>query len=181
MPLYLQARLMFAHRSKKGRVMRFFGNTKFLSERRRLELYPPFFFMRVKVLEISDDWRKVRVRLPLTSFSINPGGVVFGGYQAALADPIPALACGHIFKGWVVWTRSMHIDFVHGGSSDLELNFEFPRQTEEKIRTQLKADGRANAEFEYAYVRDDGVRCTLIRNTVAIRAASSRTDTRHEA
>ncbi len=79
--------------------MRFFGNTKLLSQRRRLELYPPFFFMRVKVLEISEDWRKVRVRLPLTSFSINPGGVVFGGYQAALADPIRGLGVRQYFQG----------------------------------------------------------------------------------
>lgn len=127
--------------------------------------------MRVKVLEITDDWRKVRVKLPLTSFSINPGGVVFGGYQAALADPIPALACGKVFKGWVVWTRSMHIDFISGGSSNLELRFEFPRHTEDDIRLQLERDGRANPEFEYAYFREDGERCTVIRNTVAIRSA----------
>ena len=164
---------MFAHRSRQGRMMRFLGNTKLLSERRRLEFYPPFFFMRVKVLEISDNWRKVRLRLPLTSFSINPGGVVFGGYQAALADPIPALACGSIFKGWVVWTRAMHIDFIHGGISDLELHFDFPRQTEEEIRWQLEREGRADPEFEYAYFREDGERCTVIRNTVAIRAAES--------
>lgn len=157
--------------------MRFFGNTRLLSSRRRLELYPPFFFMRVKVLEISDDWRKVRLRLPLTSFSINPGGVVFGGYQAALADPVAALACGNIFKGWVVWTRSMHIDFIHGGTSDLELRFDFPEATEAAIRKELERDGRASPEFEYAYYREDGERCTVIRNTVAIRPAQQQLKT----
>ncbi len=65
----------------------------------------------------------------------------------------------------------MHIDFIHGGSTDLELHFDFSEETEEEIRKQLELNGRANPEFEYAYFREDGVRCTVIRNTVAIRPA----------
>ena len=34
---------------------------------------------------------------------------------------------------------------------------------------QLDSEGRATPTFEYGYVRSDGVRCTVIRNTVAIR------------
>ena len=34
---------------------------------------------------------------------------------------------------------------------------------------ELERDGRATPTFEYGYVRKDGVRCTVIRNTVAIR------------
>ena len=67
--------------------------------------------MRIKVLEISDDWRTVRIRLPLNAMSRNPGGVMFGGYQAALADPIAALACARVFPGYSVWTRAM-TDFL---------------------------------------------------------------------
>jgi len=34
---------------------------------------------------------------------------------------------------------------------------------------ELERDGRATPTFEYGYFRKDGVRCTVIRNTVAIR------------
>ena len=93
-----------------------------LSDSRLLELYPPFLWMRIKVLEIADGWRRVRIRLPLNAISRNPGGVMFGGFQASLADPIPALACARVFPGYAVWTRAMNIDFEHGGSTDLASN-----------------------------------------------------------
>ena len=55
--------------------------------------------MRVKVVSLESNWRNVRIRLPLNTLSRNPGGVMFGGYQACLADPIAALACSRIFPG----------------------------------------------------------------------------------
>ena len=73
-------------------ALRFMKGLDFLSPSQRLEWYPPFWLMRVKVLELADDWSTVRLRLPLTVFSRNMGDSMFGGYQAAVADPIAALA-----------------------------------------------------------------------------------------
>ena len=151
------------------RFMRFMANSRILSDARLLEMYPPFRPMRIKVLEISDNWRTVRIRLPLNAMSRNPGGVMFGGYQAALADPIAALACARVFPGQSVWTRAMTVSFDHGGNSDLEMRFSLTREQEEAIRIELGRDGRSTPTFEYGYFRGDGVRCTVVRNTVAIR------------
>jgi acyl-coenzyme A thioesterase PaaI-like protein len=151
------------------RLMQYFSAARFISDARRLEIYPPFFLMRIKVLEVSDDWRHIRVRLPLNSFSRNPGGVMFGGYQAALADPIAAVSCARVFPGYSVWTRAMCIDFERGGSTDLELRFDFPTELEMQVRRELQTSNRATPTFEYGYHLADGSRCTVIRNTVAIR------------
>ena len=151
------------------RFMKFMARSRILSDARLLEIYPPFVAMRIKVLEISRDWRVVRIRLPLNAMSRNPGGVMFGGYQAALADPIAALACARVFPGYSVWTRAMSISFDHGGNSDLEMRFSLTPEQEQDIRMDLARDGRSTPTFEYGYVRKDGVRCTVIRNTVAIR------------
>ena len=150
-------------------LLRFISNLKFLPEARRLELYPPFFMMRVKVLEIADGWRRVRIRLPLNSVSRNPGGVMFGGYQASLADPVAAIACARVFPGYSVWTRAMNVDFQRGGSTDLELRFEMRPEQEAAIAAELQAKGRSTPTFEYGYYLADGSLCTLIKNTVAIR------------
>jgi len=150
-------------------LLRFIANLKFLPEARRLELYPPFFMMRVKVLEIGEKWRSVRIRLPLNSISRNPGGVMFGGYQASLADPIAAIACSRVFPGYSVWTRAMNVDFQKGGSTDLELRFTMPPDQEAAIARELAEKGRATPTFEYGYYLTDGSLCTLIKNTVAIR------------
>jgi hypothetical protein len=151
------------------RLLRFISNLKFLSEPRRLELYPPFFVMRVKVLEMRGNWRFVRLRLPLNTLSRNPGGGMFGGWQAALADPIAAIACVRVFPGYSVWTRAMNIDFESPGNTDLELRFELPPDQEAAIRAELETNGRATPCFEYGYYRTDGTRCTTIHNTVALR------------
>jgi acyl-coenzyme A thioesterase PaaI-like protein len=151
------------------KLLRFVAGLRFLSEARRLELYPPFRAMRIEVLEIAPDWRRVRIQLPLDWRSKNPGGVMFGGWQAALADPIAALACARNFDGYSVWTRAMSIDFERGGSTDLELRFEMSAEQADAIRAELAARGRATPSFEYGYHLADGSRCTRIRNTVAIR------------
>jgi acyl-coenzyme A thioesterase PaaI-like protein len=151
------------------RFLRFMSERRILSDARMLELYPPFLFMRVKVLEMDRDWRHVRIRLPLNAISRNPGGVMFGGFQAALADPIAALACARVFPGYSTWTRAMQIDFEHGGSTDLELRFEFPAAMEQQIREALSREGRATPSFEYGFFLQDGTRCTRVINTVAIR------------
>lgn len=150
-------------------VLRLLRRLSFLSQRRRLEWFPPFFMMRVKVLELADDWQVVRLRLPLNAFSQNMGDSMFGGYQASLADPIAALACARRFPGHEVWTRAMNIDFVAEGNSDLELRFEFDPQVDQKIRDDLAKRGRSTPQFEYGFYRQDGVLCSRISNTVAIR------------
>jgi acyl-coenzyme A thioesterase PaaI-like protein len=151
------------------RFLRFLAGLKVLPEHRRLELYPPFRAMRIEVLETSDNWRRIRIRLPLDWRSKNPGGVMFGGWQAALADPIAALACARNFPGYSVWTRSMTIDFQRGGATDLELRFEMSREQEEAIRAELAARGRATPTFVYGFHLTDGTLCTRVENRVAIR------------
>jgi acyl-coenzyme A thioesterase PaaI-like protein len=150
-------------------VLRILAKLKFLPEARRLELYPPFYKMRAKILEAGDGWRRVRIRLPLTAFSSNLSGDMFGGWQAALADPIAALACARVFPGYSVWTRSMSIAFEKPGSTDLELRFEMLPEQERAISTELEANGRATPTFEYGFFLADGSQCTRITNTVAIR------------
>ncbi len=125
--------------------------------------------MRVKVLELADDWSIVRLRLPLTAFSRNMGDSMFGGYQAAVADPIAALACAKRFPGHDVWTRAMSIDFVAVGNTDLELRFEFDLAVNAQILNDLATRGRSTPKFEYAYFRQDGACCSRISNIVAIR------------
>lgn len=145
---------------------------RFLSNRKRLEWYPPFWFMRIKVLEISSDWRQIRIKLPLNALSKNMGDCMFGGYQTGLADPIAALACNYVLnRQYNVWTRHQEVDFKYVGNSDLELRFEFDPVIEKQIHADLKNKGRSTPTFEYGFYREDGVECTHIKNTVAIRSA----------
>lgn len=144
-----------------------------LSAARRLEWYPPFRALRIKVLELSPDGRAVRILLPLAA-NHNPGGGMFGGAMACLADPIAALACNRVFPGHQVWTRALAVDFRHEGRSDLELRFAFDGETERAIRADLDRRGRATPEFEYGFYDTRGRLCASVNCRVAIRPADYR-------
>ncbi len=150
-------------------LSRWLQRARFLSERKRLEWFPAFWLMRIRVLEISHDWRSVRVLLPLTVISRNRGGFMFGGFQASLADPVAAVVCARMFAGYSVWTRALKLDFLHEGRTDLELRFHLDPRQEAQIRSELVEHGRSTPEFEFGYYLADGTLCTRIHNTVAIR------------
>lgn len=141
----------------------------FLPESRRLELYPPWWMMRIKVLSLANDWRQVRIRLPLTWISRNMGGSMFGGFQASLADPIAPLACAKVFPAYQVWTRHLSMDFVRPGITDMELRFDFPPEREQAIREELRQRHRSTPSFEYGLYDNHGRLCTRVVCTVAIR------------
>lgn len=150
-------------------ILRLLRRARFLSTRRRVEWYPPFWLMGVKVIELDDDWAHVHLRLPLNAFSRNLGNAMFGGYQAAIADPIAAIACAKQFPGCSVWTRELSLDFEYPGDTPLELRFDFSADIKEKISLDIDRKGRSTPEFEYGLYRSDGVRCTRILCRVAIR------------
>jgi len=148
--------------------------TKFLRlpgarKRRDITLFPAFWLMDIKILEEQKDWRHIAIQLPLSFFNRHGGGAMFGGAQASLADPIPAMACARIFPGYSVWTRDLTLDFQLPGTTDLTLRFDMNPEQEAQIRDELKRRGRATPSFQLGYYLADGTCCTLIRNTVAIR------------
>lgn len=152
-------------------IQRLLRRCRFLSTRQRIEWYPPFRRMGVKVIELDKNWERVRLKLPLTASSRNLGDAMFGGYQAAIADPIAPIACAKQFPGYSVWTRSLYVDFVRPGNSDLELRFDFDPVIKEEIRSDLQTRGRSTPEFEYGLYRSDGLQCSRIHCKVAIRPA----------
>ena len=141
----------------------------FIPEEKLLAWWPAWWMMHIKVTSLENNWRKVRITLPLTWVSKNMGDSMFGGYQASLADPIAPLACAKVFSEYDVWTRFLSVDFQKPGNSDLELRFDFPPEIERKIHQELKEKGRSTPTFEYGFYRKDGLMCTKIECVVAIR------------
>ncbi|MEW5757449.1 MAG: DUF4442 domain-containing protein [Pseudomonadota bacterium] len=140
-----------------------------LSQARRLEWFPMFAFLRVKVLELQPDWRVVRLRLPLSARSQNPGGTMFGGAPAAVADPIAGLACARAFPDYIVWTKSLQVEFLHPGTDALEMVFRFEPEQRARIEEELAQRQKSDPVFEYGFYDRAGRLCVRVRNTVAVR------------
>lgn len=148
---------------------RLIWNSDILSDKQRIQYYPPFWLLGIKVLELSPDWRHITIRLPQSWIATNVGGTLFGGFQACLADPIAAMSCSKVFPGYSIWTRKLTLDLREPGISDLELRFSFPESVEHEIKQQLTLKGRSTPEFKYGFFREDGQCCTEISASIAIR------------
>lgn len=135
----------------------------------QLENFPPFKSMAIKVVAFDPQWREVRLLLPMNDHNINPGGTMFGGAMAALADPIAALACASHFPKYEIWTKSLTLDFVRPGNSDLQLLFEFSPSALACITAALDERGRTDHTFCYGFHLDDGALCCRVTCVVAIR------------
>jgi uncharacterized protein (TIGR00369 family) len=144
--------------------------------KQRLEDYPPFQAMSVRVLELPDNWRHARILLPLNERNRNPGGSMFGGCMASLADPIPALACYRQFPDFAVWTRELRVDFRRPGLTDLELRFELSETIIDQIARELAQRRRSTPSFEFGFYDRDDRLVAWVRNRVAIRPKGSDVD-----
>jgi acyl-coenzyme A thioesterase PaaI-like protein len=161
-------------------LRRLIWNSRYLSDKQRIKWYPPFWLLKIKVLEVSADWREISIVLPQSWIATNVGGSIFGGFQACLADPIAAMSCAKIFPDFTVWTRSLNLDFLHQGITDLQLRFHFPAEQETQIREELKHKGRSTPSFEYGYYNDAGQICTVIKARVAIRPKGYKKPKQHD-
>lgn len=156
------------------RLIRRLGRLRHRSAAGRLESFPAYRQMGVRVIELSEDWRRAEILLPLNRVNRNPGGGMFGGAIAALADPIAALSCNRVFPGHSVWTRALRLDFVREGRGDLVLRFAMASEQEQRIGAELTEAGKANPEFEFGFYSGDGRLCVRVYSQVAIRPAGYR-------
>jgi hypothetical protein len=134
-----------------ARFMRFVSRSGILSDARLLELYPPFVPMRIKVLEITEGWRSVRILLPLNAtvaqsrwrdvwrLSGGAGGSHRGtGLRARISG--------------LLGVDARHGDFIRSRRKFRPGDAIFSYAgTGRRIRIELERDGRSTPTFEYGY------------------------------
>lgn len=89
-----------------------------------MNLWPPFLFGGIRVLEIADDWRYARVRLKLAWYNRNYVGSHFGGSLFAMTDPFwMILVLESLGRDYIVWDKAAEIQFVRPGRADVFAEF----------------------------------------------------------
>ncbi|MEO7064961.1 MAG: DUF4442 domain-containing protein [Dokdonella sp.] len=103
--------------------------------RRAMNLWPPFLFSGIRVLEIADDWRYARVALRKRWYNGNYVGTHFGGSLFAMTDPfwmIPTLRC--LGPDYIVWDKAAEIEFIAPGTEDVFAEFHIDDAMLDEIR-----------------------------------------------
>ena len=96
-------------------------------------LFPAYRGTGARITYISDDFREVRVRLPLSWRTRNYVGTIFGGSLYGAVDPIYMIMLIRILgPGYTVWDKAATIRFRRPGRSTLYARFVLE---EEEVRT----------------------------------------------
>lgn len=81
--------------------------------RRLINLWPPFLFAGIRMLELDPGFRYVRVRLRCGLLNRNYVGTHFGGGLFAMTDPFwMLLTLRRLGPSYVVWDRAASIEFL---------------------------------------------------------------------
>ncbi|MBA6292987.1 DUF4442 domain-containing protein [Colwellia sp. MB3u-70] len=89
-----------------------------------LNIWPPFLFTGIRVVDVSKDFRQAKVRLKLNIFNQNAVGVHFGGSLYAMTDPFcMLLVMARLGNDYIVWDKSADIDYIKPGKGTVTAEF----------------------------------------------------------
>jgi acyl-coenzyme A thioesterase PaaI-like protein len=89
-----------------------------------LNIWPPFLFTGIRVVDVSKDFRQAKVRLKLNMFNQNAVGVHFGGSLYAMTDPFcMLLVMARLGNDYIVWDKSADIDYIKPGKGTVTAEF----------------------------------------------------------
>lgn len=159
--------------SKQGFYSRFsLSPTVF---RHFMNLWPPFWGMRIHILSISDDWRHIRMRMKLSLRNKNYVGTHFGGGLFVMVDPFYMLMLSNILgRDYLVWDKSAQIEFVSPGRTTVFADFRLDEAAIAEIKAQTASGDKFEPSFPVDIVDAQGKIVARVRKTIYIRRKAAK-------
>lgn len=135
-----------------------------------MNAWPPFLFSGIRIEEIGEDFRSVRVRLRRTALTSNYVGTLFGGSLFAMTDPFwMILVLRNLGPGYVVWDKAAQIEFVSPGRSSVTATFDLTDEVLDELRAAAADGAKVLRWFETDVVTDDGTVVARVRKQLYVR------------
>src|SRR2546423_15530751 len=136
----------------------------------KVNLYPAYRGTGARVTYIADDFREVRIRLPLSWRTRNLVGTIFGGSLYGAADPIYMIMLIRLLgRDYIVWDKAAEIRFRKPGRSTLYATFAIDDAELEAIRAAT-ADGQpADRVYNIEIKDNDGVVHASVEKVIYVR------------
>jgi acyl-coenzyme A thioesterase PaaI-like protein len=122
-----------------------------------------------RITYIADDWREVRVKLPLNWRTRNYVGTIYGGSIYASIDPIYMLMLMKILGSeYIVWDKAASIRFRKPGRETLFVNFRLEPGEIAEIRTRTESEKSVDRIYNVELKDRQGVVHASIEKTLYI-------------
>ena len=118
---------------------------------------------------IADDWREIRVRLPLSWRTRNYVGTHFGGSLYGAVDPFyMIMLMENLGPGYVVWDKAASIRFRRPGQDTLYASFKLDESELTEIRLLLTERPKVDRTYAIQLVDHGGVVHAEVEKTIHI-------------
>ena len=138
--------------------------------RRMLNIWPPFLFSGISILEISKDFRHAKVRLKKKVLTSNYVGTLFGGSLFAMTDPFyMVMILKNLGKDYIVWDKRSEIEYVSPGKATVFAEFHLWDAELDEIKAEVAASGKYLKWFEVDIKTADGTVVAIVKKQIYCR------------
>lgn len=132
--------------------------------------YPAYWGTGARLTYIADDFREIRLKLPLTWRTRNLVGTLFGGSIFGAVDPIYMVMLMRLLgPEYVVWDKAATIRFLQPGRETLYARFLLSEAEIAGVRDELETVPSTERTYTAELVNRDGVVHASVRKTLHIR------------
>lgn len=138
--------------------------------RRLMNIWPPFRFAGIRVVDIEPGFTGATVKLLLHPLSRNYMGTQFGGSMYSMTDPFWVILLIHqLGDGYVVWDRRAEVEYLRPGTTDVQTRFVVDPEVVEEIRAAAADGQKVLRWFDNDIVDERGEVVARVRREVYVR------------
>lgn len=133
-------------------------------------LFPAYWCTGARITYLADDFREIRVRLPLSWRTRNYVGTIFGGSMYAAVDPVyMMMLIQNLGADYEVWDKSASIRFRKPGRGTLRARFLLPEEEIVDIRRTLEEEQTTDRRYTVDLVGEEGEVHATVEKVVHVR------------
>lgn len=120
-----------------------------------INIWPPLFFSRIKLVKLSDDFREARAEMKLSTFNRNGVGTLFGGSLFAMTDPFyMMMLMARLGNDYIIWDKAADIEFIKPGKGKVSAEFTLTDQLLDDI-DKYTVNGDKFLPEVVTYIKDE--------------------------
>ena len=138
-------------------------------DRWKFNFFPAYRGSGARVLYIADDYREIRVKIPLSWRTRNYVGTIYGGSMYAGIDPIYMLMLiKNLGSDYIVWDKAAAIRFKRPGRETLFAGFRLTQKELDEIKAVLETNKSVDRIYTVELADKDGKIHAIIEKTLFI-------------
>lgn len=135
-----------------------------------MNVWPPFLFAGIRILEIAPDFRSARVMLKKKTLTSNYVGTLFGGSLFSMTDPFfMVMTLKNLGERYIVWDKRGEIEFVSPGRATVYGTFQITDEDLEDVKVNVQESGKYLKWFEVELKTADGTLVAVVKKQIYFR------------